>query len=558
MDLESYLTNYTGVTRLKRLAFIASASPALKAEALRLAVDEVKRTTNTAQYAELLAIAGDALKRDDAWVDAEDKKAVHKLERLENELNNHKTSLVKESIRMGHNDLGDFHSERGDFAAALKCYVRTRDYCTTSKHIITMCLNVIRVSVRTCATSHPRRHHSLHPLEPSSHRLRTARSSDQVHMGNFTHVANYITKAESTPDTSDAVVLTGQLKVAAGLAHLEGKKYKQAARKFLEASPELGTSFSDVMSQQDVATYGGLCALASYDRAELKAKLIDNSPFRAFLELVPEVCACTPPAFLPPASTAPAHRPITSNPSPSTGARAAHRLPRVSVRVVPQLPRAAQARPPRRPPPPRPRRAAVRRHPIQSDGAGDAPPPPPPPPPHPLHLHLTSSPPPMVQYFSPFVSVDMTLMASAFNTPVEALEKELAQLIMDGKIASRIDSQNKVLQSHGRHVTRLLPAAHPPHPFPRTQVLYARTADQRTATFSKTLGLGADYLRETRALLLRINLMRADFVVKGSSEAHGPSKSSRQEQRHASGPSAGPSASSSVPPAPPGGGAFGD
>ena len=84
-------------------------------------------------------LSGDALKRDDAWVDAEDKKAVHKLERLENELNNHKTSLVKESIRMGHNDLGDFHSERGDFAAALKCYVRTRDYCTTSKHIITMC-----------------------------------------------------------------------------------------------------------------------------------------------------------------------------------------------------------------------------------------------------------------------------------------------------------------------------------------------------------------------------------------------------------------------------------
>ena len=113
-------------------------------------------------------------------------------------------------------------------------------------------------------------------------------------MGNFTHVANYITKAESTPDTSDAVVLTGQLKVAAGLAHLEGKKYKQAARKFLEASPELGTSFSDVMSQQDVATYGGLCALASYDRAELKAKLIDNSPFRAFLELV-RIPAAAPP-----------------------------------------------------------------------------------------------------------------------------------------------------------------------------------------------------------------------------------------------------------------------
>ena len=115
----------------------------------------------------------------------------------------------------------------------------------------------------------------------------------------------------------------------------------------------------------------------------------------------------------------------------------------------------------------------------------------------------------MAQYFSPFVSVDMTLMASAFNTPVEALEKELAQLIMDGKIASRIDSQNKVL--------------------------YARTADQRTATFSKTLGLGADYLRETRALLLRINLMRADFIVKGEGQGigQGPNKNSRQEGRAA-------------------------
>ena len=89
-------------------------------------------------------------------------------------------------------------------------------------------------------------------------------------------------------------------------------------------------------------------------------------------------------------------------------------------------------------------------------------------------------------------------------------------------------------------------------------VLHARHNDQRSATFAAALKMGDEYMRDTKAMLLRINLMRADFVVKGSSEAHGPSKSSRQEQRHASGPSAGPSASSSVPPAPPGGGAFGD
>ena len=58
---------------------------------------------------------------------------------------------------MGHTDLGDFHYERGDFNAALKCYVRTRDYCTTSKHIINMCLYVIRASIQMGAPPTPTR-----------------------------------------------------------------------------------------------------------------------------------------------------------------------------------------------------------------------------------------------------------------------------------------------------------------------------------------------------------------------------------------------------------------
>ena len=100
---------------------------------------------------------------------------------------------------------------------ALKCYVRTRDYCTTSKHIITMCLNIIRVS---------------------------------IHMGNFSHVANYITKAESTDSSGSDPVLMAQLRVSAGLGQLEVKKYKLAARKLLETNPELGSSFHEIVSPQ--------------------------------------------------------------------------------------------------------------------------------------------------------------------------------------------------------------------------------------------------------------------------------------------------------------------
>jgi len=40
---------------------------------------------------------------------------------------------------------------------------------------------------------------------------------------------------------------------------------------FLETGPELGSTYNEVIAAQDVATYGGLCALATFDRAELKA-----------------------------------------------------------------------------------------------------------------------------------------------------------------------------------------------------------------------------------------------------------------------------------------------
>ena len=75
-----------------------------------------------------------------------------------------------------------------------------------------------------------------------------------------------------------------KLGCAAGLAALESRKYKLAARKFTELGVELGNSYEEVISPQDVAVYGGLCALASLDRAELKERVLDNISFRAALE----------------------------------------------------------------------------------------------------------------------------------------------------------------------------------------------------------------------------------------------------------------------------------
>ena len=61
----------------------------------------------------------------------------------------------------------------------------------------------------------------------------------------------------------------------------------------LQVSPELGNSYSDVLAAQDVALYGGLCALASFDRSEIKRHVVESIGFREMLELNPEVMTPT-------------------------------------------------------------------------------------------------------------------------------------------------------------------------------------------------------------------------------------------------------------------------
>jgi len=397
-DLESYINNYSGHTKIARLIFIAEHCKALEKDAYRMAIDELKKTMNTSLYRSLQERVGERLgfPLDTQWVESTDKKAAAQQERLELELNGYKTNLIKESIRMGHNDLGDFHYNRGDLNTALKCYVRTRDYCTTSKHIIQMCLNVIKVSIE---------------------------------LGNYAHVVNYVAKAEQTPDLSDKVVVA-KLKVCAGLANLYNRKYKMAARKLLETTFDLGNYFNETIAPQDVATVGGLCALATFDRSDLKKKVIDNAIFRNFLELTPEL------------------RELINDFYASRYASCLKVLDKIKAR-------------------------------LQLD----------------IHLHehvealyqkIRNK--ALIQYFSPFISVDLNTMAEAFNTNVAGLEKELSRLIMDGSIQARIDSHNKRL--------------------------YARTTDQRSATFEKTIQMGDEYQDNTQSLLLRVNLLRNDFVVK--------------------------------------------
>ncbi|KAH7686844.1 26S proteasome regulatory subunit Rpn7/COP9 signalosome complex subunit 1 protein [Dioscorea alata] len=363
LDVEAYAGLYTGRTKITRLLFIADrcGNESLQLEALRMAYDEIRKSENTCLHREVAQkIAGrlgpDYL-LDQAWADAVDRRAELKKEKLENELNGYRTNLIKESIRMGYNDFGDFYYSHGQLGDAFKSYVRTRDYCTTSKHITQMCLNVILVSIE---------------------------------LGQFMHVSNYVSKAEQTPDSQDPVTVA-KLKCALGLAFLETKKYKLAARKFLETGPELANNYTEVIAPQDVGTYGGLCALASFDRTELKNKVIDNINFRNFLELVPEI------------------RELIHDFYASHYASCLGYLESLKHNLLLDI------------------------HLYD----------------HVEILYTQIRHKAIIQYTHPFISVNLLTMADAFKTTVTGLEKELEALITENQIQARIDSHNKIL--YARH-----------------------------------------------------------------------------------------------------------
>jgi len=277
LDLETYITSYKGMAKLHRLLFIADRCPSLQLEALRMALTFVMSTFNTSSYQIIHRKLSDAITSgsvlpdaiagfirnvpplDSVWMDATSKRAAQKLEKLDTDLKNYRGNSIKESIRRGHDDLGDHYLECGDLHNALKCYSRARDYCTNAKHLINTCLNVIKVS---------------------------------IYLNNWPHVLNYTKKAEGLlenemKNSSSQTQPIPLLDCAAGLVQLAAKKYKEAAKHFLKCQFD-NCDFPEVMSTNNIAVYGSLCSLATFSRAELQKSVISSSSFKLFLELEPQ------------------------------------------------------------------------------------------------------------------------------------------------------------------------------------------------------------------------------------------------------------------------------
>ncbi|KAL1863208.1 hypothetical protein Plec18170_000038 [Paecilomyces lecythidis] len=262
-DLESYIANYTGRTKFDRLFLIGNCSTYLSTEALKAAVTDAKSGKDVGRYEKAVRALAEVAPNesesilDTEWVDRTQKLVKAETDRLEHELKGYKNNLIKESIRMGNEDLGAHYHQIGDLASASKAYSRMRDYCTTPNHIASMLFKIINVSVDRG---------DWLAVQSNVHRLRNLQSKPEE-------------QAKNQP----------KMCAVMGLAQLAAGTYLDAANSFLATDPSLGDSYNEIITSNDVAVYGGLCALASMDRNELQRRVLDNSSFRNFLELEPHI-----------------------------------------------------------------------------------------------------------------------------------------------------------------------------------------------------------------------------------------------------------------------------
>ncbi|KAJ5765367.1 hypothetical protein N7520_004926 [Penicillium odoratum] len=262
-DLESYIDNYAGRTRFNRLYLIGTTSTVLAVEALKQAEAEALCGKDVDLYEKAVRALAEVAPNDEsaslnsAWVQEVQRNVMAQTDRLEHELRGYKNNLIKESIRMGNEDLGNHYYETGDLIAASKAYTRMRDFCTTPNHVASMLYKLINVSIER---------------------------GDWLSVKSYVHrLRNAVSKPEDLAQNQP------KMSVALGLAHLNQGSYNEAANCFLAVPATLGESYKDVISPNDVAVYGGLCALASMDRSELQHLVLDNISFRPFLELEPHI-----------------------------------------------------------------------------------------------------------------------------------------------------------------------------------------------------------------------------------------------------------------------------
>ncbi|KAI5292977.1 hypothetical protein KEM52_005930 [Ascosphaera acerosa] len=259
----------TGRTKLDRLFHIASTSTYLAQDALNLAIQYAQSGRDVSAYVAaceaLASLTGQDARElvDVAWETRTTTQNKVAADRLMRESSGYMGNLIKDSIRMCYSDMAEHFYRTGDLAACVRALSRMREYCTTVSQVMAVLFRSATVAVNR--QNWPELGGVLARLASSEMQRPRGHDSEGVGRARLAALQGLYCMCSTPPS------------------------YRDAALHFLDAGRLPAEQLSDVLTPNDVAVYGALCALASLDRAELGARLLQNAAFAPILQLEPHL-----------------------------------------------------------------------------------------------------------------------------------------------------------------------------------------------------------------------------------------------------------------------------
>jgi COP9 signalosome complex subunit 1 len=359
-DLASYSSRYAGSTKLERLKHIAEKAPELGENAYRLMVEDIKTNTrNVRMYqaacetARKMGMDASISTVDNNWVEITDKFVKSRAEEINRNLQMAKTSLSKDEMRRAYMERGKLYQQQGDSVEAGKTFARCRDFVNTAAQSA-------EVSLAIAVTG--------------------------LDIYNYSLAQQWISKI----DVNLGGAYRNKCRAIVGIILMNDGDFKGAARNFLDIDAGIIGTFREVISAEDVATYGVLCTIATASFVEVQSLCQSKHRFKPLLELVPDL------------------RMVLQNYSPSNSGVMLQWLDRrrgelsLDIHLKSKLDR--------------------------------------------LYSEITDR--LLVQYFKPYRSVSIETAARKMSMPLPVLESRLAGLIATKKLAARIDSESRTLHAN--------------------------------------------------------------------------------------------------------------
>ena len=273
---------------------------------------------------------------------------------LDDEIQRWRNLSNRERICASYLAAAEYCTKIGNYNTAISRYIEAKSYASDAKMLLDINLKIMIASIKS---------------------------------GQLGHVKSEAQHALSSDEIFKDTKFRSKVLACLGLYYLNNGRYDMAVQHFIDCSFQINNKFKEIISGIDIARYGGLCALASFNRQVLKRRVLDNGQFKRFLELEPNVYNLVKGFY------------DSEYGKVMSGLNNLKKDMKLDIYLYNKVDNLL---------------TAIR---------GKA----------------------LVQYFSPYSAMDIKKMASAFNVSLNEMEKELSTCIGDGHIKAKIDSHSKIV-----------------------------------------------------------------------------------------------------------------